>query len=433
MSACGTTVRRRFAGGITRIGLTLACLAVLTAGCPVRRQSGQSGAATDEPLGVEHTVAEAQAALDSGDAASAERLAREALNARPDSTAAQEALGLALRRQNRLEEAAEPLWQVVRARMAGEETSMAAVEALDAAGRYGDAVTAARSAVSESPDSPDANLALGLLLLGTEHFNEACEALLAAAELEPSSPGILLSAAEAALGAGDYDRAAAIVDDAMAAMGEADDKSGDAARGMLLLARTHTERAANPPPPPAALPPPDDDSDTDDQVSDSPSRSVPVQDDKALAESYIAEFRRLAGSEAGSRAAIGEMLVKARRPEQALAYLTGLPNDAPAEAHTAYAQALLTLGRGFDTALTEAEAGAADSDDAYAQAILGWAQWKNGDGESAAATLSAAVSRIRAPSARARAYYQLGRALEGLDRAGESSEALAQAKKLGYH
>jgi len=287
------------------------------------------------------------------------------------------------------------------------------MEALDAAARYDDAVEAARDLIIGDPEEPTGHLALGLLLLKQERFEEASAPLGVACDLSPGSPRLHQYAAEAALGAGEFDDAMALANAALEIRAVAPDVMLDpveAQAPLLIIARRYFKRGAE------------------------------GDDEKALG--YIDEFERAtAGIIGGHNStsivspdyAIGEAYLKADRPEEARPYLDGLAPGAPPWAHRAYAETLLRLGSDFDVALREAGLAAGDAGATGADlATLGWAQWKTGDDASAIETLRRALALLPAPSGKARCHYQLSRALEAVGRETEAQEHLALARELGY-
>jgi tetratricopeptide (TPR) repeat protein len=174
------------------------------------------------------------AALESGQLAEAEKLARQAVRARRDGPA-QLMLGRALLAQDRPAAAREPLTA------AGGDPRVGADAAFllgECCGRLGDlpaAIEAYAGAVRTNPQHAAAWLALGRRLSAAGRHGQALEALATARALRPDDAGVAAACGMAALAAGRYDEARDAADRATAVEPRAPD---------VLRLRGRLEKAA---------------------------------------------------------------------------------------------------------------------------------------------------------------------------------------------
>ncbi len=137
---------------------------------------------------MEHQYLLGVALMQAGDMTGATEALERARTLQPDRPLTLIALGLALNNRKMYNEAAAALQQALELEPDNAEGMAALAEAEQGLGQPDAAETRARRVLAKAPQNATANLVLGLVLMRTEHFAEARDALLRASAADPLSP-----------------------------------------------------------------------------------------------------------------------------------------------------------------------------------------------------------------------------------------------------
>ena len=137
-----------------------------------------------------------------GDAGKAERFCKKALGIDPDHALAHHALGVALERQERLEEAVAEFREAIRLRPGFANAHLFLANALAGQGEYGEAEKHHRKALELAPASHQAMASLGTLYMNTGRYGEAEDWLRKALAIDPAGTEALINLGQALLAQG---------------------------------------------------------------------------------------------------------------------------------------------------------------------------------------------------------------------------------------